>query len=172
MRNHVTVRYSEDSKCILNCYQEELIATLDITSNPQLRMMTSVLLPGRTLAVIHVNSNLVPEQSGQIYEIEPNMMLSEKHPNLYIMPMIHNVDTYITESVPLVLINFSVDDISFSKGEIMGFLENQSLDISEIRTETSTEPFPLIMKEDNVTEVLQEQREKKFITSPAYIDMH
>ena len=99
-------------------------------------------------------------------------MLSEKYPNVYIMPMIHNVDTYIIESVPLVLLNFSVEDISFSKGKIMGFLQNQSLDICEIRTETSTEPSPLIMKEDNVTEVLQEQGEKKFITSPADIDVH
>ena len=115
MRNHVTVRYSEDGKCILNCNQEELIATLDITSNPQLRMTTSVLLTGRTLAVIQVNSTLKPEQSGQIYEIEPNMMLSEKYPNVYIMPMIHNVDTYITESVPMVLINLLVDDISFQR---------------------------------------------------------
>ena len=86
--------------------------------------------------------------------------------------MLHNVDTYTTESVPLVLINFSVDDISFLKGEIMGFLQNQSIDIPEIRTETSTEPSPLIIKEDNVTEVLQEQGEKKFITSPADIDVH
>ena len=54
----------------------------------------------------------------------------------------------------------------------MGFLQNQSLDISEIRTETSTEPSPLIIKEDNVTEVLQEQEEKKFITYPADIDVH
>ena len=54
----------------------------------------------------------------------------------------------------------------------MGFLQNQSLDISEIKTETSTEPSPLIMKEHNVTEVLQEQGEKKFITSPADIDVH
>ena len=124
-----------------------------------------MLLPGRTLAVIQVNSNLEPEQSGQIYEIEPNALLSEEYPNLYIVPMLHNVDTYTTESVSLVLINFSVDDISFSKGEIMGFLQNQSLDISEIRTETSTEPSPIIIEEDNVTEVFQEQGEKKFITS-------
>ena len=54
----------------------------------------------------------------------------------------------------------------------MGFLKNQSLDISEIRTETSTEPSPLIIEEDNVTEVLQEQGEKKFITSPADIEVH
>ena len=86
--------------------------------------------------------------------------------------MLYNVDTYTTESVPLVLINFSVDDISFSKGEIVGFLKNQSLDISEIRTETSTEPSPIIIEEDNVTEVFQEQGEKKFITSPADIEVY
>ena len=89
-----------------------------------------------------------PEQSGQIYEIEPNDSLLEEHPNLYIVPMLYNVDTYTTESVPMVLINFSLDDISFSKGEIVGFLQNQSLDISEIRTETSTEPSPIIIDED------------------------
>ena len=79
---------------------------------------------------------------------------------------------YIRQSVPLVLINFSVDDISLSKGEIMGFMQNQSLDISEIMTETSTEPSPILIEEDNITEVLQEQQEKKFITSLADIEVH
>ena len=172
MRNQVTVRYSEDGKCILDYQQQELIASLEIEDKPQLRAATSVLLPGRTLAVIQVNSNLKPEQSGQIYEIEPNVTLFEEYPNLYIMPMLHNVDIYTTESVPLVLINFLVDDIALSKGEIMGFLQNQSLDISEIRTETSTEPSPILMEKDNATEVFQEQGEKKFITSPADIEVH
>ena len=172
IKNHVTVKYSENGKCILNYHQEELIATLDITSNPQLGTTTSVLLPGRTLAVIQINSNLEPEQSGQIYDVKPNIMLSKKYPNLYLVPMIHNVDTYVTENVPMVLINFSVDDISIAKGEIMGFLQNQSLDISEIMTETSTEPSPIVIEEDNITEVLQEQGEKKFITSLADIDVH
>ena len=31
MKNHITVRYAENGKCILNCQQEELIATLDLT---------------------------------------------------------------------------------------------------------------------------------------------
>ena len=74
--------------------------------------------------------------------------------------------------MPLVLINFLVDDISLSKGEIMGFLQNQSLDVSEIMTEPSTEPSPIVIEEDNVTEVFQQQGEKKVITSPADIDMH
>ena len=77
MRNQVTVRYSEDGKCILDYHQEELIASLEIENKPQLRATAYVLLPGRTLAVIQVNSNLEPEQSGQIYEIEPNVSLFE-----------------------------------------------------------------------------------------------
>ena len=84
------------------------------------------------------------------------------------------------KDVPLVIINFSTDDVYLSKGEIMGFMQNQSLDISEIITETSTEPLPILLEEDNDIEELKEQREKitleniekKFITSPADIDIH
>ena len=149
-----------------------MIASLDVEDKPQLSLTTSVLLPGRALAVIQVSSNLEPEQSGQIYEIEPNCSLSEEYPNLYIVPIMHHVDVHKTESVPLVLINFLVDDISLLKGEIMGFMQSQSLDILEIMTETSTEPSPILIEKDNTTEVLQEQKKKKFITSPADIEVH
>ena len=96
----------EDGKCILDYNQEELIASLEVANKSQLITTASMLLPGRTLAVIQVNINIEPEQSGQIYEIETNITLSDRYPNLYIVPMLHNVDTYITENVPLVLINF------------------------------------------------------------------
>ena len=146
-----------------------MIASLDVEDKPQLNLTTSVLLPGRTMAVIQVNSNLEPEQSGQI---EANHSLSEEYPNLYSVPMMHNIDVHKTESVPLVIINFLVDDISLLKGEIMGFMQSQSLDISEITTETSTKLPPILIEEYNTTEVLQEQKEKKFITSPADIEVH
>ena len=59
-------------------------------------------------------------------------------------------------------------------------MQSQSLDISEITTETSTEPSPILLEEDNDIEGLKEQKkkitleytEKKFITSPADIDVH
>ena len=62
----------------------------------------------------------------------------------------------------------------------MGFMKSQSLDISEIVTETSTEPSSISLEEDYDTERSKEQRketsfegnEKKFITSPADIDIH
>ena len=172
MKNHITVQYAENGKCILSCQQDELIATLDIASNPQLTLSNSVILPGRTLAVIQVNSDLKPEQSGQMYEVKPSTALSEKYPNVYIVPMIHNVDTYITDNVPMVIINFSIEDVSFLKGEVIGFLQSQPIDIWEIMTETSIEPSSIGIGEDNVAEVSQEQEEKKFITSPADIDIH
>ena len=172
MKNQITIRYAENGKCILNFQQEEMIATLDVTNAPQLRTTSSVLLPGRTLAVIQVNSELKPEQIGQVYEVQPNAVLSDKYPNIYVVLMIHNVDTCMPDTVPMVIINFSIDDVSISKGEIMSFLQSQSRDISEIRTETSKEPSPIGIGEDNDKEVSQNQEEKKFITSPADIDLH
>ena len=93
--------------------------------------------------------------------------------------MIHNVDVHKTENIPLVVINLLTDDVYLSKGEVMGFMQNQSLDISEIVTETPMEPLSIILEDDN-KEVLQnlteeintEIREKKFITSPADIEVH
>ena len=149
-------------------------------NKPQLNLANSMILPGRTLAVVNVNNNLKPEQSGQLYEVEPNNLLTEEYPNLYVIPMMHNVDVHKTENVPLVVINFSTDSTFLLKGEVMGFMQNQSLDVSEIVTETSTEPSPILLKEDNDIEELNKQRrestleniKKKFITSPADIDIY
>ena len=75
--------------------------------------------------------------------------------------------------------NRTSDDIYLSKGETMGFMQIQSLEISEIMTETSTEPSSIIYEDDD-KEVLdiqerefeKENVEKKFITSPADIEVH
>ena len=152
----------------------------NVENKPQLSLANSMTLPGRALAVVYVNNDLKPEKSGQLYEIEPNHLLIEEHPNLYVISMIHNVDVHKTENVPLVVINFSTDSVHLSKGVILGFMQNQSLDISEIMTEASTEPSPILLEEDNDIEELKEQKgkitleniEKKFITSPADIEVH
>ena len=179
MQNHITVQYADDGKCILDYQQHELIASIDIEDKPQLNMTHSVTLPGRTLAIVCIYNNLVPNQSGYIYEIEPSSNLYEKYPNLCVIPMIHNVDVHKTENIPLVVINLSSDEIYLLKGETMGFMQIQSLDISEIMTETSTEPSPIILEDDNKEvldkqegEVNKENIEKRFITSPANIEVH
>ena len=103
-------------------------------------------------------------------------MLVEKYPNVCIIPMIHNVDVHRNEYLPLVVINFAIDDVNLLKGESMGYMSIQPLEISEIMTETSTEPSSL-MYEDDEKKVLnkqgkidiEEKVEKKFITSHADI---
>ena len=89
---------------------------------PSLETSTTVCLPGRTLVVIQVKSEVKCEQTVQIYEAQPNEELLDKYPNIYAVLMIHNVDTYILDTVPMVVINFSLDDVSIPKGRNNGFL--------------------------------------------------
>ena len=118
---------------------------------PHLSLAKSLSLLGKTLAVVHINNNLSPEQSGHLHE-----------------------------NVPLVVFNLLSDSIYLSKGEIMGFMQSQYLDISEIITVRPLEPSPILLEEDNDTEESREQKkqtafeynEKKFITSPVDIDIH
>ena len=142
-------------------------------------MAHSVTLPGRPLAIVYIYNKLDQDQSGCIYEIEPSHNLYEKYPNLCVIPMIHNVGVHKTENVPFIVINHSSDEIYLLKGETMHFMQNQSLDISEIMTETSTEPSPIIFEDDDKEvlykqegEVNKENMEKRFITSPTDIEVH
>ena len=136
-------------------------------------------VPGRTLVNVCVCNNLDPNQSGSLYEIESSDTLNEKYPNLCVIPMIHSVDVHRTEHLPLVVINFAFDDVYPLKGETIGFMQIQSLEISEIMTGASTEPSSILYEDDD-NEVLKEQEgefkkeniEKKFITSPADIEVH
>ena len=152
---------------------------MNIENKPQLTLANSIILPGRSLAVVCVSNNLKPDQSGQIYEIEPSQYLNETYPNSCVIPMMHNVDMHKMKNVPFVVVNLSTDDIYLLKGEIMGFMQNQSLDILEIVTEAYTEPSPIILEEDDRElsqkqngEVNTEDKEKRFITSPADIEVH
>ena len=42
MQNHITVRYAENGKCILDYQQHELIASIDVEDKPHLNMTHSV----------------------------------------------------------------------------------------------------------------------------------
>ena len=181
MQNHIAVRYSDNGKCILDQQQEELVAATDMEIRPHLSLANSISIPGRTLAVVQVNNTLTQEQCGHLYEVEPNYLLPNEYPNLYVVPTIHNVDLYKSENVPLVVINFLTDNTYLPKGEIMGFMQCQSLDISEIITEISTEPSSISLDKDDDTEESRveckmeapfESNEKKFVTSPVDIDVH
>ena len=52
IQNHIAVRYSDNGKCILDHQQQELVAATDLEIRPHLSLMSSVSIPGRTLAVV------------------------------------------------------------------------------------------------------------------------
>ena len=179
LQHNITVKYAANGKCILEYQQQELIASIDIENKPHLYMAHTVDIPGRTLAIVCVHKDLNPMQSGSLYEIRPNDIITEKYPNLCIIPMIHNMDVHRNEYLPLVVINFAINDINLTKGETMGYMNIQPFEISEIMTETSTEPSSLMCEDDEKKVVdkqeeidVEEKVEKKFITSPADIDVH
>ena len=115
IQNHVSVRYAKNGKYILDYQQQELVASVNIENKPHLCLDNSIILLGTSLAVICVSNNLKPDQSGQIYEIEPSQYLNQTYPNLCVIPMMHNVDMHKTENVPLVVVNLSTEDIHLSK---------------------------------------------------------
>ena len=179
LQHNITVTYAADGRCILDYQQQELIASLNIENKPQLYITHTVVIPGRTLAIVCMHNNLDPKQSGSLYEINPDDMMVDKYPNLCITPMIHNVDAHRNEYLPLIIINFATKDVSLSKGETIGYISIQPLEISEILTETSIEPTSLVCENDEKKELdiqdkidIDEKVEKKFITSPADIDVH
>ena len=85
------------------------------------------------------------------------------------------------DNIPFVATNLSSDSIYLPKGEVMGFMHCQSLDVSEIVTRTSTEPSSVTLDEgydtgeseiEHELEVPLRPDEKQFITSPTDIDVH
>ena len=67
-----------------------------------------------------------------MYEVKPNLLLTNEHPNLVVLPMLHVVQREKQDSIPVALINLNEDEkIFLKKGEILGCLE-PSIEITEI----------------------------------------
>ena len=56
IQNHITVRYSDNGKCTLDHQQQEWTVAMDMEIRPHLSLISSVSIPGRTLAVVQVNN--------------------------------------------------------------------------------------------------------------------
>ena len=128
-----------------------------------------VTVPGRKLAVIKVSIEIDQTMDGQMFEVKPNFLLTNEHPNLVIMPMLHQVRGEEQECIPLTLLNLAEDDpIFLKKGEILGHLEPCPITIEEI----IKEEWPGSVETDGEEENSKLPLEKKFITSPAEINTH
>ena len=90
--NELKVYYSKTGDCKLDHNEEELIATVDIQDELTLSLKSGVYIPGRTVAILNVDSSVQKCNIGQIYNVRANTLLEYEYPQLQIIPTLHNVD--------------------------------------------------------------------------------
>ena len=128
-----------------------------------------ITVPGRRLAVIRVSIEMNEAMDGQMFEVKSNFLLTNEHPNLIIMPMLHQVTGEKQEYIPLTLLNLAEDEaVYLKKGEILGHLEPCPITIEEIVKEDWSNSEESHGEEESSELPL----EKKFITLPAEVNTH
>ena len=171
LRKHkVGIEWSSTGKLELQVRNKPLIESIDThIRGPKIFPRSDTQVPPRSLMILNVHMDLSQAMPGLIYDIMPNLLLKETHPNLVKIPLLHNIEGYEAECVPYILVNLSQEGIFLSKTQMLGHLEPTSISLEEMTTETSlrkTEIPEEIQKDDTIP------LEKKFITSPADVDRH
>ena len=100
---------------------------------PMIHNKQGVEIPERSLIMIKTSIDARRCQKDQVFEVKPNFLLANEHPNLIIVPTVHIMQEERHDCIPLVLINLDEDEkIFLRKGEILGHLEPSSIEINEI----------------------------------------
>ena len=105
-KNELKVYYSKTGECRLDYKQEELIATVDLQDELTLSLKGGIHIPGRTVAVLNVNSSVHQNDIGQFYNVRANSLLEDEYPQLQIGPTLHKVDDTNTTLIPFVMITW------------------------------------------------------------------
>ena len=170
-KNKLKVYYSKTGECRLDYKQEELIATVEAQDELTLSLKSGVYIPGKMVAVLNVDSSVQQYDVGQVYNVRANSLLQDEYPQLQIIPTLHKVDDTNQTLIPFVMVNLGEDHIFLPKRQVVGFLDPECIDISEIELDIATIAVNAI---DSPT-TIQEKTAKKsqcdipsdFITSPA-----
>ena len=94
--------------------QEELIATLETQDELTLSLKSGVYIPGRTVAVLNVDSSVQQYNIGQVYNVKANSLLEDEYPQLQIIPTLHKVDDTNHNLIPFVMVNGGGGKITLS----------------------------------------------------------
>ena len=119
--------------------------------------------------MLDVQIDLAQATPGLIYDVMPNLLMKDEHPNLVTIPLLHNIESLEAHCVPYMVVNLSQDGIFLPKEQMMGHLEPTSVSVEEITTESA------YIGAKTPEEVINDETislEKKFITSPADVERH
>ena len=167
-KHNIFAGWTAEGKFKLISQQEFLVESLEVLMDgPMIYNKQGITVLGRKLAVIKVSIEMDQAMDGQMLEVKPNFLLTNEHPNLVIMPMLHQVIGEKQEYIPLTLLNLAEDETVYLKeGEILGHLEPCPITIEEIVKEDWSN------SEESDGESSELPLEKKFITSPAGVNTH
>ena len=118
-KHNIFAGWTAEGKFKLISQQEFLVESLEILMDgPMIYNKQEVTVPGRKLAVIKVSIEIAKTMNGQMFAVKPNFLLTNEHPNLVIVPMLHQVRGEKQECIPLTLLNLAEDESIFlKKGE-------------------------------------------------------
>ena len=151
--------------------QEELIATLETQNELMLSLKSRVYIPGRTVAVLNIDSSIQQYDIGQVYNVQANSLLEDEYPQLQVISTLHKVDDTNHSLIPFVMVNLGEDHIFSSKGQVVGFLDPECIDISEIELDIATITVNALESPTTIKEKMLDKPQcdmpSDFITSPA-----
>ena len=169
--NELKVYYSKTGECRLDYKQEELITTLKTQDKLMLFLKSGVYIPGRTVAVLNVDSFVQQYDVGQVYNVRANSLQEDEYPQLQIIPSLHKVDDTNHNLIPFVMVNLGEDHIFLLKGQVVGFLDPECIDISEIELDIATITVNTLESPTTIKEKMSNKHQgdmpSDFITSPA-----
>ena len=129
MKKHgIFTGWTPTGKFKLISHQEFLVESLEVLiKGPMIHNRQGINIPGRSLAMVNTS------MGDQVFEVKPNFLLTNEHPNLVVVPMLHIIQGKKHDCIPLALVNLNEDEkIFLRKGEILGHLEPYSIEINEI----------------------------------------
>ena len=149
--------------------QEVFVESLEVLiKGPMIHNKQGIEIPERSLIMIKTSIDTRRCPKDQVFEVKPNFLLTNEHPNLIIVPTMHIMQEERHDCISLVLINLNEDEkIFLRKGEILGHLEPSSIEINEIVKEDWPREEEIKGEENEAIPL-----EKKFITFPAEVNTH
>ena len=172
LRQHlIDTCWSPSGKFGLRSHKTILIESLETSlSGFLIHTRNCFEIPGRHIIVLNAKVNPTEEHLDLMYNVQQNMILQNEYPTLVTVPTVHKIETLKPMKIPYVLINFAKENIFLPKEELLGSLEPLEGNIQKIVTSTSMEMMSIEEEENQNTEV--EEVKKKFITSPADVEVH
>ena len=119
-RHGIFAGWTPTGKFKLISHQEFLVELLEVLiKGPMIHNRQGIDIPGRSLAMVNASMDTGKLLKDQVFEVRPNFLLTNEHPNLVVVPMLYNIQGKKHGYIPLVLVNLSEEEkILLRKGEI------------------------------------------------------